>query len=81
MWRCPQHRSSDTEARLSALASVAAETRATPNQVVLAWLLQGTPAVIPLIAASNTTQLAENLGALQVHLTAEHMRTLESPDV
>ncbi|GHO62635.1 aldo/keto reductase [Ktedonobacter sp. SOSP1-52] len=77
----PQYRSSETEARLSALATVAAETGATPNQVVLAWLLQSTPAVIPLIAASNTTQLDENLGALHVHLTEEHMRRLNSPDL
>jgi aryl-alcohol dehydrogenase-like predicted oxidoreductase len=77
----PQYRSSDAEARLGALATVAAETGATPNQVVLAWLLQSTPAVIPLIAASNTTQLDENLGALQVHLTGEHMRMLNSPDL
>jgi aryl-alcohol dehydrogenase-like predicted oxidoreductase len=75
----PQYRSSDTEARLGALATVAADTGATPNQVVLAWLRQSAPAVIPLIAASNTTQLDENLGALHVHLTGEHMRMLNSP--
>ena len=72
----PQYQSSDNEARLSALATVATETAATPNQVVLAWLLQSTPTIIPLIAASNKTQLDENLGALQVHLTGEHMRLL-----
>lgn len=77
----PQYRSSDTEARLSALATVAAETGATPNQVVLAWLHQSTPSVIPVIAASNKTQLDENLGALHVHLTGEHMRMLNSPDL
>ncbi|GHO99079.1 aldo/keto reductase [Reticulibacter mediterranei] len=77
----PQYRSSDTEARLGALATVAAETGATANQIVLAWLLQDTPSVIPVIAASNKTQLDENLGTLQVHLTEEHMRTLNSPDL
>lgn len=77
----PQYRSSDTDARLGALAAVAAETGATPNQVVLAWLRQSTSTIIPLIAASNTTQLDENLGALRVHLTGEHIRMLNSPAV
>jgi aryl-alcohol dehydrogenase-like predicted oxidoreductase len=77
----PQYRSRDTEARLGALATVAAETGATPNQVVLAWLLQSTPAVIPLIAASTRKQLDENLGALQVHLTPGHMHALNATDL
>lgn len=46
-----EYRSADSEARLKTLKDVAAEIDATPNQVVLAWMMQGTPRVIPLIAA------------------------------
>lgn len=66
------------EARLRALASVAAETGATSSQVVLSWLLGQTPAVLPLIAASNEAQLAENLAALDVRLTAAQRATLDA---
>ncbi len=66
----------DTDARLKALAQVAAEVGATPNQVVLAWLMQDTPQSIPLFGASTTAQLQESLGALEVHLTDAQMATL-----
>jgi aryl-alcohol dehydrogenase-like predicted oxidoreductase len=66
----------DADARLAVLREVAGETGATPNQVVLAWLLRGTPPVIPLIGASSEEQLAENLGALEVELSAEQLERL-----
>jgi aryl-alcohol dehydrogenase-like predicted oxidoreductase len=66
----------EADARLAVLREVAGETGATPNQVVLAWLLRGTPPVIPLIGASSEEQLAENLGALEVGLSAEQLERL-----
>lgn len=71
-----QHQSADSEARLRALREVASDVGATVNQVVLAWMLYSDPAVLPLIAASTETQLAENLGALDVKLSADHMQRL-----
>jgi len=68
----------DADARLAVLREVAEETGATPNQVVLAWLLRGTPPVIPLIGASSEEQLAENLGALEVELSAEQLERLNA---
>jgi aryl-alcohol dehydrogenase-like predicted oxidoreductase len=73
-----QYLGSDTNNRLSALNAVAAETGATPNQVVLAWMLQSTPAVIPLIAASSSRQLTENLDALNLILTPAQIKKLDS---
>ena len=67
---------SDTDARLAALGQVAAETGATRNQVVLAWLMQNTPPAIPLFGASSAEQLRENLGALKVTLTPEQVAFL-----
>ena len=66
----------DADARLAVLRAVAEETGATPNQVVLAWLLRGTPPVITLIGASSEDQLAENLGALEVELSPEQLERL-----
>lgn len=71
-----QYQGPDGEARLAALREVAAETGATPHQVVLAWMLQGSPTVLPVISASTAEQLSENLGALEVTLSAEQVERL-----
>ena len=71
-----EYRSSDTTARMAALQRVADETGATLNQVVLAWMMQGAPAIIPLIAAGTSSQLEENLGASDVILSPEQMNLL-----
>ena len=69
--------SADSDARLAELKAVAAEKGATPNQVVLAWMLASDPAVIPLFSASKAEQLTEDLGALDVELSDEDMRRLD----
>jgi aryl-alcohol dehydrogenase-like predicted oxidoreductase len=66
----------DNRERLAALRAVADETGKTLNQVVLRWMRQSTPAVIPLVAASSEEQLQENLGALTFELTEEQMERL-----
>jgi len=73
-----QYRSADTEARLAALRAVASELGATVNQVVLAWMLQGSPQVLPVFSASSLEQMSENLGALQVKLSAEQLERLST---
>ena len=73
-----EYRSGDNDARLQALRAVAAETGATPNQVILAWMLHSEPAVIPVMAASTEDQMHENLGALDVKLSAEQMQRLNA---
>jgi aryl-alcohol dehydrogenase-like predicted oxidoreductase len=65
-----------SQARLAALRSVADELEATPNQVVLAWMLQSDPLVLPLIGPSQPQHLAENLGALEIQLSDEQMKRL-----
>jgi aryl-alcohol dehydrogenase-like predicted oxidoreductase len=59
------------------LKTIAAETGATVNQVVIAWMLHSDYPTIPLIAASSHEQLQENLGALDVKLSAEQMERLD----
>lgn len=68
----------DNEQRLAALQAVAQATGATVNQVILAWMRHSTPAIIPLIAASDLAQLQENLGALNIHLSDEQMEQLNT---
>lgn len=68
----------DTDDRLATLRVVAQELGASPNQVILAWLLQGDPPVLPLIAASSGQQLQENIDALDITLSADQMERLSS---
>mgnify|MGYP001351424493 FL=1 len=72
-----QYTGPDTDARLAALRTVAAAHGATPNQIVLAWMLHSDPVTIPVFAASTPEQMMENLGALDITLTAEQMAHLD----
>lgn len=66
----------DTDARLVALREVARELDATPNQVVLAWMMQRQPPLIPIFSAGTPEHLRENLGALNLTLSATQMNKL-----
>lgn len=67
-----------TPARLAALHEVAAETGATPNQVVLAWQLGHSLPITPLVGASSVAQIEETLGAADLELSAEQRAKLDA---
>ena len=73
----PEFSHAGTPRRLAALSAVASETGATPNQVVLAWLMGGELPVIPLVGASSVAQLEESLGAVDLTLTTEQRERLD----
>lgn len=60
-----------TERRLKVLADIADETGSTRNQVVLAWLMQGKPAICPIVGVSNLEQLDEAMAATGLQLDGE----------
>lgn len=70
------YRSNANTARLQALAAIAAEVNATPQQVMLAWLWSK-PRMLPMIAVSTPAQLAENLAAGSLALTREQLHRLD----
>jgi aryl-alcohol dehydrogenase-like predicted oxidoreductase len=53
------------------IADIAEEKGCTPAQLVLAWLLAQGPDVIPIPGTKHQERLDENLGALEVRLTAQ----------
>ncbi|HYN93572.1 MAG TPA: aldo/keto reductase, partial [Pilimelia sp.] len=67
-----------TDRRLAALAEVAAETGATANEVVLAWLTGGAPAVTPIIGVSTVAQLDEAFDGIALPLTADQRSRLDA---
>lgn len=68
----------DSDARLEVLRAVAKEIGRSPNQVVIAWLRQSSPSVLPIIAGSRVEQLEENIHALDIKLTDEQMHRLNT---
>jgi aryl-alcohol dehydrogenase-like predicted oxidoreductase len=56
--------------------AVAATHAATPAQVALAWVLTQAPDAVPIPGTKRRAYLDDNLGALNVRLTAEDMAKL-----
>ncbi len=57
---------------------IAAEKRATPAQLALAWLLARKPWIVPIPGTTKLHRLEENLGAAGVALTADDLREIEA---
>ncbi|MEL7587528.1 MAG: aldo/keto reductase [Prolixibacteraceae bacterium] len=68
-----QYQSPVNEYRMKVLKEVAHESNVSPNAIVLAWMMQSSPGVIPVVAGSSVEQLKENLQALHVRLSAQQM--------
>jgi aryl-alcohol dehydrogenase-like predicted oxidoreductase len=66
------------QALVKGLADFAAARGATAPQVALAWVLHQGADIVPLVGARKRTQLSESLAALDLKLTAEDLKELES---
>jgi aryl-alcohol dehydrogenase-like predicted oxidoreductase len=73
----PEYTHAANRTRLAVLREVARELDATPNQVVLAWLLATRPGVIPIAGASSVEQLDEMLGATDLMLDESTLTRLD----
>jgi aryl-alcohol dehydrogenase-like predicted oxidoreductase len=68
---------SEAEQKLAAaVMAVAAECGRTPAQVAINWVRQQSPNIIPILGARRTSQLHDNLGALEFTLTDEQIDRL-----
>jgi len=72
----PENRKAN-QALVDLLNRVAKEKNATPAQIALAWLLAQKPWIVPIPGTTNLSRLEENLGAIDVHLSANDLRELE----
>jgi aryl-alcohol dehydrogenase-like predicted oxidoreductase len=59
------------------LTRIAAQKRATPAQIALAWLLYQKPWIVPIPGTTKLHRLEENLGAAIVELTPDDLREIE----
>ncbi len=58
------------------LRNVAQTHGATPAQVAIGWVLARAPWIVPIPGTTKLARLEENLGALDLHLTAEEVAKL-----
>ena len=61
------------QALVDLLARMAAEKRATPAQIALAWLLAQKPWIVPIPGTTKLRRLEENIGAASVGLTVDEL--------
>jgi aryl-alcohol dehydrogenase-like predicted oxidoreductase len=60
------------------LGRFAEQKKATPAQLALAWLLAKKPWIVPIPGTTKLHRLEENLGAVNVELTPDDLRAIES---
>ena len=65
------------QALVDVIGSFAAKHKATPAQIALGWLLAKKPWIVPIPGTTKLSRLEENLGAVEVKLTSEDVRSLE----
>ena len=59
------------------LDDIAGQKSATPGQIALAWLLAQKPWIVPIPGTTKLNRLDENLGAVDVTLTADDLATID----
>ena len=65
------------QALIDLLGRIAAEKKATPAQIALAWLLAQKPWIVPIPGTTKLERLDENIGAVAIELTAADLGSIE----
>lgn len=60
------------------LSVIAVEKDASPAQIALAWLLTQKPWIVPIPGTTKLSRLDENIGAVDIELTASDLRKIDS---
>jgi len=66
------------QALVDLLAKIAERKNATPAQIALAWLLAQKPWIVPIPGTTKLHRLEENIGAVNIELTSDDLRDIES---
>lgn len=62
---------------VSLIGVIARRKRTTPVQIALAWLLAQKPWIVPIPGTTKLHRLEENLGAVDIELTAADFREID----
>ena len=60
------------------LGTIGKRKNATPAQIALAWLLSQKPWIVPIPGTTKLNRLEENIGAVDVVLTADDLKEIDS---
>ncbi|VVB70016.1 Aldo/keto reductase family protein [uncultured archaeon] len=77
----PRFRSENLDANqvlVDLIKKVATERNATPAQIALAWLLAQKPWIVPIPGTTKLERLIENLGSVNIELTAGDLQDINS---
>lgn len=66
------------QALVDLIGKFAEQKQATPAQIALAWVLAQKPWIVPIPGTTKLHRLAENIGAVDIELTADDLRELDS---
>jgi aryl-alcohol dehydrogenase-like predicted oxidoreductase len=66
------------QAVVDLLGKLAAQKRATPAQIAIAWLLARKPWIVPIPGTTKLHRLEENVGAAAVNLTPDDIGNIDS---
>ncbi|HKR22353.1 MAG TPA: aldo/keto reductase [Pyrinomonadaceae bacterium] len=65
------------QALVDLLAFIARRKNATPAQIALAWLLAQKSWIVPIPGTTKLSRLEENIGAVDIELTADDLREID----
>ncbi len=66
------------QAVVDLLTEIGKQKNATPAQIALAWLLAQKPWIAPIPGTTKLARLEENIAAMEVELTADDLREIDS---
>jgi aryl-alcohol dehydrogenase-like predicted oxidoreductase len=66
------------QAIVDLLSSIAKQKNATPAQIALAWLLAQKPWIVPIPGTTKLNRLEENLGAVDLVLSADDLKAIDA---
>jgi aryl-alcohol dehydrogenase-like predicted oxidoreductase len=66
------------QALVDLLGEIAKRKNATAAQIALAWLLAQKPWIVPIPGTTKLNRLEENVGAVEIELTRDDLREIES---
>jgi aryl-alcohol dehydrogenase-like predicted oxidoreductase len=73
----PENRKAN-QALVDLLCRFAQQKQATPAQIALAWLLAKKPWIVPIPGTTKLHRLEENIGAVNIKLSPDDIRELET---
>jgi len=76
-----QYQNAANDFRMKNLKQLATELQVSPNSVVLRWMMQSSPAIIPMVTGSSVAQIKENMEALLFILNDEQFALLNQDTV